>query len=405
MSAAAELRPVSLQVADLRPVQPFRSRPEFDLLLACCADVSQSERIDRIRMILSSPLDWQRLLHLAEHHGVIPQVYDKLSALPDLADSQQLSTLRSRYQHNARKSLWFTGELVRILQHLESLGIEALPYKGPALAELLYGDVTQRQFGDLDILIHPAHVVRAKAALSDLEYQLAISLSGMQEQAYIRSGYEYSFDGPRGRNLLEVQWRILPRFYSIDFEVADFFEGADTVGLGGHTFRTLSAHDLVLVLCAHAAKHAWVRLSWLCDIAQLAKSEQLDWHAIQAEAGRLGIERILAVTFLLAHKLLGSAIPHEIQNWLARDRTARTLAREILPIIGRSRHYETESIPYFRLMMRLRERWQDRMRFAWRLALTPSVGEWSVIRLPDSLFPLYRIVRCFRLGKRLALTR
>lgn len=405
MSVAAELRPVSLHAADLRPVQSPSSRPEFDLLLACCADSSQSERMDRIRPILSCPLDWPCVLHLADHHGVIPQVYDRLSTLPELVAREQLITLRAHYQESARKSLWFTGELVRILRHLESLGIEALPYKGPALAELLYGDVTQRQFGDLDILIHPADVVRAKAALSDLGYWPVISLSGRQEQAYIRSGYEYSFDGPRGSNLLEAQWRVLSRFYSIDFEVADFFERAQSVRLVGQAFRTLCAEDLLLVLCAHAAKHAWVRLSWLCDIAQLAKSEQLDWDATQVEAGRLGIERIVALNFLLANKLLGSAVPYTIHDWLDSDPAATTIAGEILLILERSTYYDTESIPYFRLMMRLRERWQDRMRFAWRLGLTPSVGEWSAIRLPESLFPLYRVVRFVRLGRRLALAR
>jgi hypothetical protein len=61
----------------------------------------------------------------------------------------------------------------------------------------------------------------------------------------------------------------------------------------------------------------------------------------------------------------------------------------------------TESLRYFRNMMELRERWQDRVRLAWRLATTPSVGEWQSAQIPDSLFPLYRGVRTVRLLKRL----
>lgn len=166
--------------------------------------------------------------------------------------------------------------------------------------------------------------------------------------------------------------------------------------------RTLRAEDLLLVLCVHAAKHVWVQLSWLCDIAQLAKSAQLDWNAIQDEARRLGIERIVSLNLLLAYKLLGSALPPTIQKRWRDDPPTTVLVGEILCVIKRSVHYETGSLPYFRLMMRLRERWQDQVRFLWRLAFTPSVSEWSAVQLPKPLQPLYRLVRLSRLAKRLA---
>jgi len=156
------------------------------------------------------------------------------------------------------------------------------------------------------------------------------------------------------------------------------------------------------VLCVHAAKHVWVQLSWLFDIAQLTKSRQLDWNAIQDDARRLGIERIVSLNFLLARKLLGSALPSAMQKRLPEDPSTTVLADEIMRIIEPSVYYDTESIPYFGLMMRLRERWQDRARFLWRLASTPSVSEWSAVRLPGALQPLYRLVRLWRLARRLA---
>jgi len=342
------------------------------------------------------------MLFLASHHRVVPQVYRQLSAFSPWVPAQHLDALRLRYRDNARKTLWFTGELVRILHHLESAGIEALPYKGPALAETLYGEVTQRQFGDLDILILPADVPKAKATLLGLGYPCEPHLRQHVEPAYIGSGCGYVFHSPAVPNLLDLQWRIVPRFYSIDFDVADFLERADETILGGRAMRTLHPQDLLLVLCVHAAKHVWVQLSWLCDIAQLTKSRQLDWNAIQDEARRLGIERIVSLNLLLAHKLLGSALPPTIQKRLREDHSTSVLADEILPIIQRSAHYDTESIPYFRLMMRLRERWQDRARFLCRLAFTPSVSEWSAVQLPKPLHPLYRLVRLWRLADRLA---
>jgi Uncharacterised nucleotidyltransferase len=458
MAAAAEARPVRSETANFPPIPAFPGNSEFALLVACCAHSSDQEPTTRIRKILSRQLDWQRMLSLVDHHRVVPQVYGQLSAFSQCVPAQHLHALRSRYQDNARRTLWFTAELVRILSHLESLGIKALPYKGPVLAKMLYREVTERQFSDLDILILPADVPKAKAALLDLGYKPGLELAPHQERAYLDAGYEYPFHAARGTNLLELQWRILPRFYSIDFDVANFFDRADEVSWGGRdslaiqqrlkkwnqvlwnsreaaaeysprrkpwvesgtppspsgakdqpqyslprAMRTLRGEDLLLVLCVHAAKHVWIQLSWLCDIAQLAKSQPLDWNTIQDQASRLGIERIVNLNLLLAQKLLGSALPPVIQKRLREDSSTTVLADEIQPIIERSAYYDTQSIPYFRLMMRLRERWQDQARFLWRLTFTPSLGEWSAVQLPKPLQPLYRLARLWRLAKRLRL--
>jgi len=399
MASAAEPRLVLSAARKLRPVQAFGSSSEFDLLLACCADPCGDEQGARIPNILSRRLDWERLLRLVDHHRVVPQVYRELSVLSHLVPVEHLNALRLRYQDNARKTLWFTGELVRILGHFESVGIKALPYKGPVLAQTLYGEVTRRQFGDLDFLILPTDVLKAKAAVHDLGYKPAIELAARHEAAYVETGYEYA---ARGSSLLELQWRIVPRFYSIDFEVANFFERADDIVVGGRRVPTLRGEDLLLVLCVHAAKHVWVQLSWLCDIAQLVKTRQLDWNAIQNEARCLGIERIVSLNLLLAQKLLGLQLHSSRQTWAFQKDPLTAVLNEILRIIEDGVHYDTESLAYFRLMRRLRERWQDRARFLWRLTVTPSLSEWSAVQFPQPLQPLYRVVRLSRLAKRLA---
>jgi hypothetical protein len=154
------------------------------------------------------------------------------------------------------------------------------------------------------------------------------------------------------------------------------------------------------VLCIHAAKHAWSQLSWLCDITQLAK-QPLDWSAMERQTKELGVKRIVAVNFLLAHKLLGVTLPEMVEKSMRNDRAIENLAAEIMPTILEGTEFNTESIRYFRLMMKVRERWQDRMRFLWRLAVTPSAGEWSAVQLPTRMFPFYRLVRMWRLAGKL----
>ena len=235
-----------------------------------------------------------------------------------------------------------------------------------------------------------------KDALAELGYEPGLRLEKAAERDYLKSGYEYTFDGARGRNLLEIKWQILPRFYSIGFDVNEFFERACVVTIEGQRLRTLCDQDLMLVLCVHAAKHAWKQISWLCDIVQLARSRcDLDWAALQAKAESLGIMRIVAVTFLLAHKLLGAELPEELGIEMQRQKLWRSVS---CSLIVAEEEFDPESLAYFRLMMELRERRRDRVAFWWRLLVTPGAGEWSAVRLPGPLFPLYRVVRVFRLA-------
>jgi hypothetical protein len=401
MPTAAQLRPALSKPVEPRLPLPGTT-PEFELLLACCALPHNGGWDDRMENILALPCDWKRFIALAEHHRIVPLVYRCLAHYSNRLPVRDFTLLRSIYEENALRALWFTGELVRILKHLESKGIRAMPYKGPALAQALYRDVTARQFSDLDILVCPEDLRNAKAALAKLGYKPTIELRASLERAYISTGCGYSFDGRLGPQFLDLQWRIVPRFYAIEFDLAAFFERTEQVVLGGHSFSTLSVDDLLVVLCVHAAKHLWVQLSWLCDIAEVAGSPRIDWDAVWQRSRQLGLQRIFAINVLLIQDLLGLPLPSPIESWLKKDRSSEILRGEVLQIIRRSSHYDTESAAYFRLMMRLRERWLDKSLFLWRLIWTPSVSEWSAIQLPEGLFPLYRGIRLFRLAKRFA---
>jgi predicted nucleotidyltransferase len=373
------------------------------LILASCGDEADVCVSAAIQQNLRHGVDLERLVQLAQHHGLVPLVFRRLSAEMDPSRSPGLEALRQQDKVNSHRALWLTLELLNIHRHLQTRGLEVLPYKGPVLAERLYGNVAMRQFSDLDLLIQSADLRAIKEALAELGYEPGLRLEKAAERDYLKSGYEYTFDGARGRNLLEIKWQILPRFYSIGFDVNEFFERASVVTIEGQRLRTLCDQDLMLVLCVHSAKHVWKQISWLCEIVQLARSHTLHWAALKVEARRLGIARIVAVTFLLAHKLLGAALPAELE--IEKDAGAEALAQRIFPLMVAEEEFDPESMAYFRLMMALRERKRDQFSFWWRLLFTPGAGEWSAVRLPGPLFPLYRVVRIFRLAGRLMLQR
>jgi Uncharacterised nucleotidyltransferase len=375
---------------------------EWDLLLAASSADPDGSALDRIRCLLEEPVDWDAELRLADNHGTSSLLYRNLLLLADMVPSSTLASLRQRYEGNIYKSLFLTRELIRIVDCLDRLGIDAIPYKGVVMSEVYYGDMALRQSGDMDLFVRKRDVGRIKSALRDLEYTTRLVIPDEVLEDYIAAGYEWTFDSPAGPNLLELQWALQPRFYAVDFDMDGLFERAVKVTVAGRPMKTPSPEDLLLVLSVHAAKHVWGRVIWLRDIAQILQRENLDWDRVQVRTGELGIERILRVTLLLANRFLGTAIPAAIERAVLADHVARGLAEEIAAALAAGVSYDTGRTSYFRLMMRLRERRADRVRFLARLAFTPGPGEWEAVRLPGALVPLYRIVRVMRLAGRFA---
>ena len=111
--------------------------------------------------------------------------------------------------------------------------------------------------------------------------------------------------------------------------------------------------------------------------------------------------RIVRVSLILTNRLLGTPIPAAAETSFPADPEAQALADQIQGQIISGTIGDSESFGYFRLMLQLRERRFDRLRFLTRLAFTPGPSEWAAVRFPEPLFPLYRLVRLSRLLARL----
>ena len=374
-------------------------RREFGLLLACCAANFNAARGESLSSFLNQTLDWEKFYELAAFHNVEPLAYSRLLTHRDQLPSEVAQKFERDATRFAQRALLFTRELLKILRILGEKQVPAIPFKGAVLAQIAYGDVTLRQFSDLDVLIRADDYKAAVEAIATIGYEPSTKLRPEIESEWIRTGYERSFDGPLGKNFLELQWRLLPRFYAVDIELERFMSRASQITLCGEQVKTLSSEDQLLALCIHASKHAWMRLSWISDVARLATTTPIDFTLARERALELGVVRIVAVSLWLATTLLGSEIPKEFADDVT-DHEKRKIGNLVEEIASRGTDYPTDTTEYFRLMIALRERWSDRAKLVWRLLTTPNVGEWESVRLPKLLFPLYRVVRLQRLAGR-----
>jgi len=371
---------------------------EEEVLLACAA-VDAGRPDGRVRGLLGEPLNWPYLEEVAVWHGVHPLVYRRLrDACPDLVPKPVMVRLRGAFTENARRNLFLTGELLRLLDLLRSQEIPAVAYKGPTLAALAHGDLTLRDFADNDVMIRQKDFGRARDLLVAEGYRPEFSLTPSQEAAYLRSRHALVFVDERG-SIIELHWAIQPRYFSFALDPEMLWPRLQPVRLAGRIVPTFSREDLLQILTLHGAKHMWCRLEWICDVAALAgTSSGIDWDRVLEESRRLGARRMLLLGLWLARDLLSAEIPQSVLRLMEHEAAVAALGGRVRRRLFAGRQPGLlEGSAFF---LRARERLGDRIRYCARLAATPYVRDWAVMQLPGATSSLYYLIRPFRMISR-----
>jgi len=333
---------------------------------------------DKVRALLNQPLDWDYFVHAAHEHRLIGLIYQRLAGFQEFIPDQSWTQLRDRARSVSDFNLGLTGKLLKLLALLEAHNIPAVPYKGPVLAQLAYGDIKLRQFTDLDLLVNKEDFYRVKELLLANGCEPGWRLTRKQELAVLRHYYNYPFVSNEKRVLIEVHWEFTESFFSFAFDLAQMRNRLTAVEVLGRSMRTLALEDTLLVLCAHGSKHLWKRIGWICDIAMLIRQQpNLDWKLVVERATRLGLLRILWLGLLLADKLMTVTLPTEIEARLQREPLLKTMADQILED-SLSPPKSSGSFQNTMLQLKLRERMTDKLSYCFRLMVAT--------RLVDSLF-------------------
>lgn len=374
-------------------------RPE-DALLLCCVSTNVAPSVDRISALLRQELDWEYLVHTALRHGVMPLLYKSLAGSGMEGVPKPVShRLRDQFRHNARRNLFFTSVLFRCLDLFDAHGIPAVPYRGPALAASVYGDLDLRQFNDLDVLVREQDVLRARDLLVSQGYRPEFELNKAQEAAYLRSLSEHKVLRDNGMPLVvELHWRLAEAYFAFPLNPDQLWDRLEPLSLAGREVQSFSPQDLILILCAHGTKHLWERLEWICDVAQLlCTHEEIDLEWVVQQARALGSERMLLLGLFLANDLLGAAVPTGVLQRAQADVAVASLADQVYERLFSDRLPQLGDLERSLFHLKARERLEDRLRYCVRLAVTTTPGDWATVRLPSALFPLYYVLRPFRL--------
>ena len=302
--------------------------PEVALLLQAGARPAHFKR-ERLTPLLAQRIDWARVLSLARRHGLLPLLYWHLKDCQADLPGEVRSTLETYFQLNAARNVFLTKELLRILQALADHGLEAVPFKGPVLAELAYRNLALREFCDLDIWLPRDQIIPAKDVLLAQGYRLQNDLTESQLQFLLhgQNHNELTFERTGGV-IVDLHWAIFPPLF--------FPTGSDLrarltyTSLAGVPVRTFAAEDLPVLLCIHGSKHRWERLEWLCAVAELVRRPAgLNWSLILERATQTGSDRMLCLGLALAHDLFAVTLPPAVHRRIRADSAVEGLVSTV----------------------------------------------------------------------------
>lgn len=336
---------------------------------------------------------------------MMPLLYHHLNATcPDMVTEPTLRQLEDYFFGNAGRNLFLTNELLRLLKLFETHGVSVLPFKGPVLAASAYGNLALREFTDLDILVHERDAPAARKLLASQGYQPLTPMTEPQEAASRAFRYDCQLMSADGRVMVELHWQVSQWYFAFPIDSDRLWDRMGTVSLAGSTVSTLAPEDLLLILCAHATKHGWERLAWVCDVAEVIRAyPEMAWETVWEQAGKLGSRRVLSLGLILARDLAGAALTEEVRQRVQADPTAGTLAAQVRQqlfqeadrpsgILARCLFLFANSAGLtpsrIRFHLRAKERLRDRVRYCFRLAVE-STFVFLERRVPAGLTLLY----------------
>jgi hypothetical protein len=349
--------------------------------------------------------DAEALVAAARRHGLLAILYRSVQTRCSGEIPAELrERLRDLYLRNAERNLRISAQLIAVVERFERAGVQAVPFKGPVLAEAVYGDVGMRQFADVDILVARDDVARAGDVLASLGFGLAHGSRRVDDALLQSAECQAAFSHPTTRTSLELHWRTGPRFAHASLPAEDLIAAALPATLIGRAIPGLTPTDTYLVICVHAAHHLWDQLEHAATLARFIRGGAIeDWPRLLDRAAAYGCLRRCLIGAILARRLTGVALPPELEAAVGRDCVALELAGEaerhlfderaaapgggIRGIVWQSRALDSRGAAIRHLIER---------------AITPGIRDWEWVELPPRLRGLYYAVRPVRMAVRYA---
>jgi hypothetical protein len=303
---------------------------------------SESKPLDySIHEGLLTGINWDLFLQLTRHHRVYPYICHKLKEIEHKIPPYVVQEVSREYKKNTFQMLHLSGELECLCKCLSENKIQVLLLKGPVLAVDLYGDLSLRTSGDLDMLIPINDLDKVHELLISLNYEKEDYFSTVLDEWKWRH-HHFAYFHREKRVKLEIHWRLHPGpSWEPDFQ--DLWNRKRLSTLTSHPVYILGREDLFVFLAAHGARHGWSRLRWLMDIDRIA-GQSLDWSQLYFLLKKYRLLQVGGQALILSSQLLATPYVMEM-SWMTTGSRPKRLAQAALFYIKQMVNLHTVPVP------------------------------------------------------------
>jgi hypothetical protein len=350
---------------------------------------------DEVCRLAQTRLDWDYVFATAFSHGLVPLLQKHLSAFAgDVAPGHVLARLKRESIANSQSVLHLVGKQLNVYRFLKEHGIPVAIFKGAVLAQMAYGELSLRQAGDIDVLIHRRDFAGARSLLESLGYEMMPRLTEAQLASHLAFHCEIPFMRDDWFTVVDLHWGLAPRSFVFGVEPDEVMSRLQPVSLAGTMIDTFSIEDMVLYQTMHGAKHLWHRLEWIISLAELVRASEVDWGVVIDRAEAAHATRMLALGLRLVEAFTDVPMPAQIDPDGVMKRLAAQIQKEIF-LVSHTIHSTETNLYNFKIMDRKR----DAIVSALRALFVPTLPDWEALALPTPLHSLYYAFRPLRLSK------
>lgn len=335
----------------------------------------------KIEACLTTKTDLKKMAQMAYAHGLFPLFFKAMSHKRSMLDEDDYAELKRIHLEDTLQKMRMVSELQRLVTLLNDASIDVAVLKGPVLAQMCYGNVADRQYTDLDLLVSKARLWQTATLLVEAGYTPLRDIAYLKDHCFLDAAKDLAFLHQTLGVKVELHWKLFEnRFTSGALAVDESVK----VPVSMQTFvaMTLEAEMLLLYLCMHGAWHDWQRLVWINDLDRLLRTTQIDWPRMLTAARTAKAETMLKLGLLLAHKLYTTPLDDAIMHSILSHRRAVRLAHEILEAQEREEFVSDEG---FKATMRKVLRYMDGCKVTYLLGMVLKIKPEDVLEAPRRL--------------------
>ena len=356
-----------------------------------------------------SEIDFEKVFELISHHHISSTIHIAITRLnfwdelpKSFCDKMNALFLTASFLAQIKSE-----EVKKVIQITLSHGIRILPWRGPVLAEQIYGTISSRNFGDLDFIFNKGDLKALKNALSEIGYhrqKLEIEEETLLEEehalAFLKKEKGVSFE-------LDFHWSIAEKYWNLNYPDKEIWSRLQKYNFRGNNIEILSPDDLILCLSIHhGLRSNWRKLKYICDFALIMKHyNTIDFLKLMNRAKSIGIDNSFLTGVYVAREMLGITLHKDLLRILFMNPRVKWAGNAVIDRLLRAEK-KAQRETFFTQFLGHRNFLPIFFKLVTKRTsklLTPNEQDKSVVSLPKNWQFLYYFVRPFRLMKKFGL--